>query len=150
VVIRPLRPDDFQGHVSTSTSDWHYGITAVTWDEVISSQTVADNRFIGINGISTGGNTVAAGLLEISNRHRDLVPLAQVRITHKGNLSRYWYVEPINNWENYAGYCDDPVIIDQNSLVTVETWGRTASSLTNWGLLGAVAEKRGLLINPLR
>lgn len=148
IVVRPLRPNDCVNLNSGATSDWFIGQTAVTWEPVVNGKTVADNVFIGINGIYVGTSTVAAVIVTPKGNQRQSAILSQVRVTAKGNLKRYWYVEPINNWENVTGWCDDPVIADQNTVLTVETWGRVASSLNNWGLIGAVAEKRGLLINP--
>jgi hypothetical protein len=149
IVVRPLRPNDCVNLNSGSTSDWMLGQTAVSWEPVVDGKTIADNTFIGINGIMVGASTVGGIVTTAGQQIKGKYPiLAQVRVTAKGNLKRYWYVEPINNWENFTGWCDDPVIADQNTVLTVETWGRTAGSITNWGLIGAVAEKRGLLINP--
>jgi len=137
IVVRPLRPDDIGPTNSGATQVYTYGQTATTWDTVIDGNTISDNRFVGINGVWIAG-TVAS----------DHSPIAQIKIKRKGSVARYWYVEPIWNWENKTGYTDEPVILDQNTTVTVENWGRTAGSIVEWGFIGAVAEKRGLLINP--
>jgi len=139
IVVRDLRPDDIGPNNAGSTQDNYYGITATTWDTVIDANEIADNRFVGICGFYFGGTTANPGPGS---------PLAQVRITKAGELVRYWHVQPIYNFRNKTGYTDEPIIVDQNTKITVENWGRTAGSVSNWGFIGAVVEKRGLLINP--
>lgn len=138
LVLRPLRSDDIGPTNDGSTQDYYYGQTAVTWDTVINATTINDNRFIGVNGFYMGG-TIADG---------PSVPIAQLRFTAKGSKVAYWNVAPVGNFEGKAGYSDEPIIVGQNMTFTLENWGRTASSISDWGLIGAVVERRGLLINP--
>jgi hypothetical protein len=139
LILRELRPED----IGASSADFYTGVGATTWTDIISSQTIADNRFVGINGImlqDTPG-TSAFGL--------EVEPaISQVKITRKGSVTRYWVVKPVWAFESRVGYCDDPITVDQNTTLTVSAWARTASSLKGFTLLGAVVEKRGLLINP--
>lgn len=137
IVIRPLRPDDFESNENSSTQDTSWGQTTVTWDAVYSGETIADNRFVGICGFYAG-----------STHGSQATMFAQVRVTRKGAVTRYWNVAPIEFWKHRTCYFDDPVVIDQNTTFKIETWTRDGASITQWGFLGAVAEKRGLLINP--
>ena len=135
VVIRPLRPEDY----GASSIDAYMGITAAGWESVISAQTIDDNRFIGICGFYSGST---------SGSSEGDVPISQIRITRKGSVTRYWPVKEIQGWEEKIGYADDPITVDQNTTITLDVWGRTASSISNIGLVGVVAESRGLLVNP--
>jgi len=137
IVIRSLRPDDLGGKASLSTLDFNFGSNSVTWDAVVNGRTIADNRFVGINGFFFSGT--AGG---------EMTAWSQVKVTKMGAVSRYWNVAPVEFWEDSTCYFDDPITVDQNTTVTVETWTRDTGSHFNWGLIGAVAEKRGLLINP--
>jgi hypothetical protein len=137
IIIRQLRPDDLGGKASLSTQDFNFGRASAGWDTIVNGQTIADNRFIGVNGFFfTGTHTGEA------------TGCSQIKVTKMGAVTRYWNVGPVEFWEDKIGYFDDPVVVDQNTTVTVETWTRDSGSQFNWGLVGAVAEKRGLLINP--
>lgn len=133
IVVRPLRPED----LGLSNGEWYLNMDASSgsvWNTSdIDAKTVADNRFIGINGVfdNNGGDVCA------------------VRITREGATAREWDVIDIHNKKHKCGYVDDPVTIDQNTTVTVSLYLGAASTLNNtFGLIGAIAEKRGLLINP--
>jgi len=139
IVVRDLRPED----IGASSADFYVGTKAAGWVALVDNATIADNRFVGINGVvlmDTGG-TDAFGFANEP-------PISQIKITRKGSVTRYWNVKPVWAFEGKVGYTDDPVTIDQNTTVTVEAWARSASSLEGFTLLGAVVEKRGLLINP--
>jgi len=139
LVVRDLRPED----IGASSADFYVGTKATSWLALVDSQTIGDNRFVGINGIvlkDTGG-TDAFG---IANEP----PISQLKVTRKGSVARYWNVKPVWAFEDKVGYCDDPITVDQNTTITVEAWARSASSLGGFTLIGAVVEKKGLLINP--
>jgi len=130
LVIRPLRPED----IGLTAPAWSLNCTSAnSWNTVIDSKTIADNRFVGINGVFH-----AEGAGEAT----------QVKITRKGSVARYWDVTWIRNTQNKIAYADDPIILDQNTTITVEIYCTSASTLTDFGFIGAVVEKRGLLINP--
>jgi hypothetical protein len=139
IVIRELRPED----IGASSADFYTGVQATTWTKIIDSQTIADNRFIGINGVMMQ-DTASTNVLGVQVEP----PFSQIKIERKGTVARYWVVKPVWAFESRVGYCDDPVTVDQNTTLTVSVWARTASSLKGFTLLGAVAEKRGILISP--
>lgn len=137
LVVRDLRPED----IGASSADFYWGLDAAAWSTPISAQTIADNRFVGINGVALFGyrdQTSVGGSAVVS----------QIRVTRKGSVARYWVTKPVNSFENKVGYCDDPVTVDQNTTITVELWSRLAATVSNFTLLGAVVEKRGILISP--
>jgi len=132
LVLRPLRAPDVV--VNTSTISWVFTPnTATSWNTIIDDKTIADNRFIGINGVWHG-----EGITEIS----------ELRITKQGRVTRVWDLLPIKQFRNQVGYADDPITIEQNMTLKVECWSRTASTLTHFSLIGAVVESKGILINP--
>ena len=135
VVVRPLRPLD----INATVTDWYItnnGISSSAYAALtnIDGATIANSRFVGINGIfnQTGASSLHA-----------------VRITREGAVAREWAVDTIPAWKHQAAWVDDPVTLDRNTTVTIAGWHGIASTLANtFGFLGAVAEKRGLLINP--
>lgn len=131
-IIRPVRPED----LGSSTPWWVLNQTATnTWTAFTgaSTYTVADNRFVLINGVYFNGNS------------REL---HQVRITREQSVTRYWVVTPIRGFISRTGYGDDPWTVDQNTVFTMEGICSSVSTLFEFDLIGAVAEKRGILINP--
>lgn len=150
IVLRELRPADFE--FGSTDTDYKVGLTAVTWTTIISSKTIGDNRFVGINGFYVVNSSTQA----VNNENVDLKKagmnhptVSQVRITRKGSVARYYVVEPIAMFANNVGWTDEPVTIDQNTTVTIDGLARYAGSLQGrFNILGLVAEKRGILINP--
>jgi len=137
IIVRDLRPEDY----GASSADAYVGTKTGDWVALVNEQTIGDNRFIGICGFFCG-STVNTGTASPGS------PITQLRITRKGSKARYWYVQPIAHWENKVGYADDPFTADQNTTITIEAWNSVGSSISNWGFIGAVAEKRGVLVNP--
>ena len=139
IVVRDLRPED----IGASSADFYVGTKATDWLALVDNATISDNRFVGICGVqlqdTAGTNSLG---LEVEPA------ISQIKVTRKGAVTRYWVVKPVWSFESRVGYTDEPVTIDQNTTVTIEAWARTASSLKGFTLLGAVAEKRGLLVNP--
>jgi len=130
IVVRPLRPDDLG-----LTGKWEFTINASGWNEVIDT-TIEDNRFVCILGVFNA---------------EDVGNCEQVKITREGSDARYWDVSPVRNFQDKIGYVDDPVTIDQNKSIKVSIYADPASTpatLTKFGFVGVVVERRGLLINP--
>lgn len=136
LVVRPLRPND----VSTR-SDWYFDgnqVTGSAWSTPtsVSAQVIANGRFVGINGVFNQATGVAGSITAI-------------RITREGAVAREWMVDAVKNWRHQCGWADDPVTLDQNTSFTLSLLqGITGTLLNQFGLLGAVVEKRGLLISP--
>ena len=127
--FRPLRPED----VRFDDARWYANLTStLTWTSVIANKEIADARFVGISGVF---NAEAWGRIQ------------QIRIKRMGSDIRYWDVSHIPNYQDKIGYADDPVTIDQNTTVTIDIQGVTTSTSTNWGLIGGVVEKKGLLVS---
>ena len=62
---------------------------------------------------------------------------------------RYWNIEPIEDFVNNTGYFDDPIIVNQNSVLTIEGYAMTdlaSSTYDQMVFLGMVAEKRGIIV----
>lgn len=140
IVVRDLRPEDYGG----SSSDFYVGITARAWDTLVNNQVIGDNRFVGICGFFMASTAAA----DTGTACGEVAAVTQIRVTRKGSLTRYWYVSPILGFEQQTGWFDDPFTADQNTTIKIESWNRIASSAAQIGFLGAVAEKRGVLINP--
>lgn len=131
-IIRPVRPEDLG-----STYPWWQlnQVATNTWTAFTgcTTDTIADNRFVLINGVYFNG---------------DAQELHQVRITREQSVTRYWVVTPIRGFVSRTGYADDPWTVDQNTVITIEGICSSVSTLTEFDFIGAVAEKRGILINP--
>lgn len=131
-IIRPVRPED----LGSSTPWWSLNqVAANTWTVFTGASTyvMADNTFVLINGVYFNG---ASGSLH------------QVRITREQSVTRYWVVSPLRGFVSRTGWADDPWTVDQNTVFTMEGICSSISTLTDFDLIGAVAEKRGILINP--
>jgi len=129
IVVRSLRPTD----LGLATPAWSFNIATTVWNTMVNT-TVADNRFIGINGIV---------YLETSAQS-----ISELKITRMGKVSSYWNIEGLILCENPYMFVDNPVIADQNTNITIEGYGIGTNTAEKMGFMGAVAEKRGLLINP--
>ena len=136
VVVRDLRPEDIglTGGRFTSTMN-----ILSSWNKIINTYTVADNRFIGISGIFYAriSGTQAA---------------TQLRVTRATSKARYWNIQGINITENAQRFFDDPIITGQNQTLTIEAFVPNVTANTtkaeNIILMGSVAERKGILINP--
>jgi len=134
IVVRPLRPLD----MNTTLTDYYFtnNVSGSAYSNLTSfnSQTIANSRFVGINGIF---NQDASSSLHA------------IRINREGAVAREWEVASIPNYKHQAAFMDDPITLDRNTSLTVTAWHGITSTLANtFGFIGAVAEKRGLLINP--
>jgi len=130
VVVRPLRPED----VGLTTPVWTFNVaSANAWNIMINEKIINDNRFVGINGVLYGESGTGA--------------VTQLEITRQGEIKRYWQVQDVNFLEDAAVFFDDPVTVDQNTTITVKGYATAIEADLRLSFLGAVAEKRGLLIS---
>ena len=136
IVVRDLRPEDIgltRGRFTSTMT------TVASWNKITDTYKVGDNKFLGISGIfyarSTG--TQAA---------------SQLRVTRANSKARYWNIQGINITENAQRFFDDPIIVEQNQVLTIEAFVPNVKANTTKAedliLLGAVAERKGMLINP--
>jgi hypothetical protein len=129
IISRPLRPED----LGLSTPRWSFNITTGDWNTLVDIA-VADNRFIGINGVVCLETTTQG--------------ISQIEITSGGRVSRIFNVEGIILLDNPIFYTDEPLISTQNSNLTIKGYAIATSTAEKFGFLGAVVEKRGLVLNP--
>ena len=136
VVVRDLRPEDIglTRGVFTSTLT-----TVASWNKIINTYKVADNSFVGISGISY-------------ERITGTQAASHLRVTRATSKARYWNIQGINITENAQRFFDDPIIVEQNQVLTIEAFVPNVKANTTKAedliLLGAVAERKGMLINP--
>ena len=127
LTVRSLRPED----LNSSLNSWNFSVTATSSSSnLINNQSISNNRWPWINGIS----------------YPDSTPLIdQVTITGKGETLRVWNIEDIPNFQDNVGYFDDPVLLHPNTNVTVAGYNGTTSTSTavNLILLGGVVEQKG-------
>jgi len=128
IVTRPLRPED----VGLSTPVWTFNISSANaWNTLI-SHTIASDRFVGINGV----------LYQVSGT----AVITQLRVTRAGQKKRYWQIQGVEYTENQTMFFDDPIIVEQNTPITVEGYATATSSAETLCFLGVVAERKGILI----
>ena len=127
IIVRPMRPDDLG---LTAEWNWNTGTSNDT-ATYINAATVADNRFMAIYGVAD-----------------PLGYVSQLKINRGGSDARIWNIQAINNFTNNIGYMDDPVTLDQNTQVTITGFATTDNSAYKLILVGVVAERRGIVINP--
>ena len=139
LVVRQLRPEDVmvtntpQWSESDSTAGLYGGWAtgASGWVTLTNTYSMVDNRFVGIYGVSDRSTNVT-----------------QLKITRSGSVARYWHIqELIPNCENNAMFVDDPIIIPQNNLLTIEGYA-LASATEYLRLIGLTVERKGLLVSP--
>ena len=129
-IVRPLRPED----LGMATPWWVLNQVATnTWTDLVTAQTINDNRFCLVNGVYFNGNSQE---------------LHQIRVQRAGSFARYWPVTPIRGFKSHTGWCDDPWTVDQNTQLTISAICSSISTLYEIDFIGATAEKRGVLINP--
>lgn len=131
VDLRQLRPQDVFS--SESTYSWCHTMSDSADTTIVNAAQNKSNRWYYINAVAHG-----EGVGE----------LIRLKIKRAAQDAREWYVEMIHTWDENIGYVDDPVIVEEDQVITVTGYASTASTICDWGLLGEVAEKKGLLINP--
>jgi len=127
IVIRPLRPED----LGLATPEWTFNIVTTTWNVMINI-TIADLTWIGIYGV----------LYAMS----DTQAVSQLEMKSMGNTERYWQIQGCNFTENSSFFFDDPVLIDQNTNLTINGYGVANEANEKICFLGVVVEKEGILI----
>ena len=131
VIIRELRPED----VGLSTPEWTSSFTdAAGWNNFVNTYTIADNRFIGILGIRYPMSTSQAA--------------TQLKVKRGHSEARLWVIQGLNFLENEQQFVDDPVTVDQSQQLTMQVYCPTTNAAEKLMLLGLVAEKRGIVLNP--
>ena len=124
VIIRPIRPED----IGLGTSEWTDTAGSSAWAEYVNT-TVGDQKFLLINGV------------------QKITAFAdQLKITREGKVAAIWNIQACEQLRDKSLYFE-PVLCDQNTLLFIEHYGNSAST-TKLILFGAVAEPRGLTINP--
>jgi len=124
-VIRPLRPQDFGLN--------SYQVTAGGAGTVnMCTAAVADQTWMAITGVS----------------YFEATPVAtQLSIQGGASFRQYWPLTMIAGLQSHVWTAPVPVIIQQNQPVIIDVMFRGAGTV-GINLMGVVAEKRGLLINP--
>ena len=134
IILRPLIASD----IGYSTPKFKSTITdAAAWNSLVTTYTIADNRFVCISGVFTEEDSPTQ--------------IAHIRITRAGSVAREWNVQRVADQDDKQMHVDDPIIIDQNTTLSINSYcGLTATTGTaeEFGFIGCVAEKRGMLINP--
>ena len=131
LIVRSIVPADLGfanvnwGGINLATAN-----TNVAW---VSANTITDNRFTGIYGWTNN---------EAVNE------ITQIEINRKGSVARYWGVDSFRLWKHNTGFFTDPIVFDQNTLVTINVQARATSTVAAFAPLGITVEKRGLLVNP--
>ena len=135
IILRPLRPDDVG-----ITGKWKHSLTTTLgWNSLITTYTIADNRFVCISGVFTEETAPTR--------------VHQIKINRAGSDARIWNVQRVSIVEDNQMHVDDPIIIDQNTVLTITGYNGllTTTGSNTWeefGFIGCVAEKRGMTINP--
>jgi len=127
IVIRPLRPED----LGLATPEWTFNIVTTTWNVMINT-TIADLTWVGIYGV------LYAVL--------DTQAVSQLEVISMGNNERYWQIQGCGFTENSSFFFDDPVMIDQNTNITINGYGVVNGAAEKICFLGVVVEKGGILI----
>lgn len=132
IIVRPLRAED----IGFSAPEFLKSILdAATygWNNIVNTYTIADNRFVLINGVNRGFGQGTTNVF------------SQLRITKAGKTARIWNIQGVEDFVTNTVYFMDPIDISQNHQLTIEGYAvrETTDKMT---LLGAVVEKRGLVL----
>jgi len=140
IILRPLRPEDIGWNPLGVTPKFKVGLaTTLGWNNLVATYTIADNRFVCITGVFTEESTPTR--------------IHQIKINRAGSDARIWNVQRVSLQDDHEMHVDDPIIIDQNTQLTITGYNGllTTTGTSTWeefGMIGCVAEKRGMLINP--
>lgn len=124
IVVRSLRPED----IGLTTPEWTDTAGSAAWADYVST-TVGDQKFILINGTN-----------------KSEAYITQVRITREGKVAAIWNIQACEKLRDNSLFFE-PVLCDQNTLLHIEQYG-PGGSTEELILFGAVAEPKGLTINP--
>jgi len=137
IILRSLRPED----IGYSAPKFKNSLTTTLgWNSLITTYTITDNRFVCISGVFTEESTPTR--------------VHQIKINRAGSDARIWNVQRVAIVEDNQMHVDDPIIIDQNTQLTITGYNGplTTTGTSTWeefGFIGCVAEKRGMTINPI-
>ena len=132
VIVRPLRAED----IGFAAPEFLKTVTATyAWNNIVNTVTIADNRFVIINGVNRGFGQGTTNVF------------SQLRLTKSGKTARIWNIQGVEDLASNTVYWTDPVEINQNNQLTIEGYAVRATT-DKLVMLGAVVEKRGLVINP--
>lgn len=124
IVTRSLRPED----IGLTTAEWTDTTGAAAWADYVDTS-VGDQRFILINGVCKTDDDADA-----------------LRITREGKVAAIWNIQACEKLRNNTLFFE-PVLCDQNTLIHIEHYGNDAQT-SKLILFGAVAEPKGLTVNP--
>ncbi len=136
IILRPLRAED----IGFSTQKFKTTITTTLGSQnLVTTYTIVDNRFVCISGVFTEESTP--------------VKVHEITITRAGSVARIWNVQRVALQDDNELHVDDPIIIDQNTQLTIAAYNgllttNGSNTYEEFGFIGCVAEKRGMLINP--
>lgn len=131
LILRDLRSDDLG-----VTGKFKFSVTSTAgWNTLVNTYTIVDNRFVMINGLFTEESSPV---------------IHSIRITRAGSVSRWWNVQRVALQDDNEIFMDDPILVDQNQTITIEGYNglTTTNPGEEFGFIGAVVEKRGLVVNP--
>lgn len=106
--------------------------TASNWNTLVNNQTINNNRWIALYGLS----------------YPETTPLiSELKITTGGGVKMWRNVQHVPFTQDKVEFFD-PVIIDQNTGFTLEAYNRGATTATGHQLIlfGVTAEKRGMTL----
>jgi len=131
LITRDLRPEDLG-----LTGRWSYNVTSTSgWYTMISAATIAQNRFISIEGVIYPKSSAQL--------------ITQLEINRSGSVVRYWTIQGINLLENPMVVFDNPLTLGQNQPITIRGYNPTTTTepAEEVMFIGTVVEKRGVLVN---
>ncbi len=131
VVMTDLLPEHVDGTANGTWAQPSVG-TANSYTN-IENATVASTRWLMFTGFSS---TEAVAELEL------------YRIQRGTAVAREYPVNTIRNFKNGTFWASDPVIVNENTNVTLQAAGRTTSTLVDFNIFGETAERMGVTINP--
>ena len=135
-IERDLRPED----IGLTNPTWRFPATGsltsastLAWSNLVNTFTIADNRYVGINGVRYPSDESPQ-------------VLTQLRIDKANKTVRYWSIQGCNTLENVSMFFPDPVTIEQNVPITIQAYNAT-TTITPQNLIftGIVVEKEGIL-----
>ena len=102
IILRPLRPED----IGYSASKFKNSLTTTLgWNDLVATYTITDNRFVCITGVFTEESTPTR--------------VHQIKINRAGSDARIWNVQRVSLQDDHEMHVDDPIIIDQNTVLNI-------------------------------
>lgn len=124
IIVRPLRPQD----IGLTTEVWTDTSGAAAWADYVNTS-VGDQKFVLINGVQKVDDDADV-----------------FKITREGKVAAIWNIQACEKLRDKTQFFE-PVLCDQNTLIHIELYGNDAQTVYPI-LFGAVAEPKGLTINP--